>query len=566
MIRYPLLRNMAQQSSDFVQAKDGLVTLRVGERFVHSPYSPGKEALRLVEGLKGLDPSKTFVIFLGAGLGYHIELLEKEGFERGVVIETHPEIAKIFQTVYELPSSLYWIGPEQTEEALDSIFALLDFGSIRWVKTLVLRGSYELGNYDAFEKRIQRLAQVKLGDFSTRLKFEEIWLVHMIRNIDNLPFSTPLSELFFRQNNFPVVIVSAGPSLRESLPALRRVASSVFMVAVDTALLPLYEAGIVPDLVYSLDAQVHTLEDFVGIEKDFLSRIHLVYDIVAHPQTLAFVREASPGPHYVATTAHGDIDPQGNPFLLKHEFVRWLELTTNTSLGDVETGGSVSTSVFHASFLMGGNPLILVGQDLAFSYQTTHVASTSHYYRYSPLSHRLHPINTIFFEAILSRRLQKHRGIRQEEIDSDFVLSNFKGWFEVSAKRLAEFRGIRCINATHEGVWLDGFVHEDIEHLFHTLAPSPVIKEKEKIFLSKPFSLSSLRKVKEGLIHIKERLRTFPCDERWYERIGEMGYVFLERYFMREKMLFERYGNHDRVSLERKTYRLIKAIEGLRDE
>ncbi|MFN3659737.1 MAG: motility associated factor glycosyltransferase family protein, partial [Brevinematales bacterium] len=422
MIRYPLLKHLAKENPAFVSAKDGLVTLRIQGRFVHSPYSPGQEALRLVEALRGLDPAKTFVIVLGAGLGYHIELLEKEGFEKGVVIETHPEISRIFRQIYDLPSSFYWIGPEQNEEALDSIFALLDFSSLRWVKTVILRGSYEMGHYEAFEKRIQRLTQVKLGDFSTRLKFEEIWLIHMIRNLRNLRFSTPLAKLFFRQQNIPLVIVSAGPSLRQSLAALSRVRSSVFMVAVDTALLPLYEAGIVPDMVYSLDAQVHTLEDFLGIDRDYLSRIHLVYDMVAHPETLSFVKGASPGPHYVATTAHVDIDPRGNPFLLKHEFIRWLELELNTPLGDVETGGSVSTSVFHASFLMGGNPLVLVGQDLAFSYQTTHVASTSHYYRYFPLAYRLHPINTIFFEAILSRRLQKQRGIREEEVDVDFVL------------------------------------------------------------------------------------------------------------------------------------------------
>ncbi|QJR20898.1 hypothetical protein BREVNS_0148 [Brevinematales bacterium NS] len=564
MIRYPLLRRLAEENPAFVSAKDGLVTLRIQDRFVHSPYSPGKEALRLVEGLRGLDPSKTFVIVLGAGLGYHIELLEKEGFERGVVIETNPEIARIFQRVYELPSSFYWVGPEQTEEALDSIFALLDFSSLRWVKTVILRGSYEIGHYDAFEKRIQRLTQVKLGDFSTRLKFEEIWLIHMIRNLRNLRFSTPLAKLFFRQQNVPIVIVSAGPSLRQSLAALSRVRSSVFMVAVDTALLPLYEAGIVPDMVYSLDAQVHTLEDFLGIDRKYLSRLHLVYDMVAHPETLAFVKEASSGPHYVATTAHVDIDPQGNPFLLKHEFVRWLELEFNTSLGDVETGGSVSTSVFHASFLMGGNPLLLVGQDLAFSYQTTHVASTSHYYRYFPQAHRLHPINTIFFEAILSRRLQKQPGIREKEVDSDFVLSNFKGWFEVSARRLSEFRGIRCINATRDGVRLEGFLHEDIEDVLKKFPPFS--HDREKLFVSDPLPVAPLHKIQKRLEALKKELQGYVFDDGFFEKIRALGQEFLERYYMRERMLFERYGNRDTISLERKTYRLIKAIEELGDE
>jgi len=565
MIQYPILKQVKDRYQAFEPAKDGLLTLRIEGRFVHSPYSPGKEALRLVEGLKGLDPSRTFVIVLGAGIGYHLELLEKQGFERVVVVENHPEIATIFREVYTLPSSFYWIGPEQTEEALDSIFSLLDFSSVRWVKTIVLRGSYELGDYDRFEKRIQRLLQVKLGDFSTRLKFEEIWLIHMIRNLNNLPFSTPLATLFFRQKNLPVVIVSAGPSLRQSLSSLQRVRSSVFVVAVDTALLPLYEAGIVPDLVYSLDAQVHTLEDFLGIDRGYLSRLHLVYDIVAHPQTLAFFREAgAKGPHYVATTAHVDIDPQGNPFLLKNEFVRWLELQTNTILGDVETGGSVSTSVFHASFLMGGSPIILVGQDLAFTYQTTHVASTSHYYRYFPRANRLHPINTIFWEAILSRRLQGQQGIGGEEVISDFVLSNFKGWFEVSAKRLQESQGIRCVNATSAGVRLEGFEHQDLEEVVRTLPSSPV--DTRSMFVPGEFPASSIRRVKQHLFTLADELRSLPWNADFFARVKAMKREFLERYYMREWMLFDRYENLDTLSLERKTYRLIKAIEELGHE
>ncbi|URA09328.1 motility associated factor glycosyltransferase family protein [Thermospira aquatica] len=561
MIRYPVLKGLLGSHPAITEARDGLLTMQVAGRFVHSQYSPGKEALRLVEPLKGLDPEHTFLVFLGSGLGYHIELLEKEGFRRGVVIERNREIAEVFRAAYELPSTMYWIGPDQTEEALDGVFALLDFSSVRWVKTIILRGSYGLEDYSPFESRLQRLTQVKLGDFSTRLKFEEIWLIHMIRNINNLPFSTPLRRLFFRFSGLPVLIVSAGPSLRDSLPAIRRAAPFFLVIAVDTALLPLYEAGIVPDMVYSLDAQVHTLEDYLGIEKDYLQQVHMVYDMVAHPETVSYLRGKRPV--YVATTAHIDIDPQGNPFLLKSEFIRWLELELNTQLGDVETGGSVSTSVFHAAFLMGGDPIVLVGQDLAFSYQTTHVASTSHYYRYMPVSHRLRPVNTIFWEAILSRRLQKQQGIHGE-VDSDFVMSNFKGWFEISAKRLGELKGITCINATREGVKLEHFVHEDLDVLVKKRAHLPL--RKELLFVSEPIAYESLKRVKRQLGELMEHLKSLPLDEKFFAVLTKLDRDFLARYYMRERMLLERYDNLDTLSLERKTYRLIKAIEGLLHE
>ena len=564
MVRYPQLKQLAKEYSALVEARDGLLTIKVGDRYVHSLYSPGKEALRLLEPLKSCDPKETFVIIIGAGLGYHVELLEKEGFERGVVIEQHPEVAAFFQKVYELPSSFYWIGPEQTEEALDGIFALLDFSRIRFVKTIILRGSYELSDYRAFERRIQRLLEIKLGDFSTRLKFEEIWLIHMIRNLENLPFATPVNRLFLRQRGIPVLLVSAGPSLRESLPAIRRVASSFLVVAVDTALLPLYEAGIVPDVVYSLDAQVHTLEDFVGIDEEYLGRVRLIYDVVVHPETPRWFRRSSPAhEQYVATTAHVDIDPQGNPFLLKNEFVQWIELQMNTRLGDVETGGSVSTSLFHASFLFGGNPLILVGQDLAFSYQTTHVASTSHYYRYFPLGNRFRSLNTIFWEALLSRRLQKQRGIH-EEVLSDFVLSNFKGWFEVSAQRLRDGTGVRCVNATREGVLMEGFETMDLDDAGRRFGIAGL--HKKKMFVSERISGEAVKGVIFNLKKLSDEIRGLPINHGFFEALQRFGKDFLTRYYLRERMLFERYENFDILSLERKTFRLIKAIEGLGHE
>ncbi|NPV01356.1 MAG: motility associated factor glycosyltransferase family protein [Brevinematales bacterium] len=559
MINRIKLEMLSRRNRAIVRTRDGGYSLEIGGLSVHSLYSPEKEAARLIEEILPLEKDSTLVIVLGAGLGYHIELLEQNGFKNIIVIERSPEIYGIFKDVYEFGFVPGIIAPDDPVEKLDSYFTALQIEQFKHIKTLVLRGGYDKESYSRFENRIERLLKVRLGDFATRLKFEENWFINILRNINHLGKSARVGELTAKHIGAPIVIVSAGPSLRDSMPMLREIRDYVFMIAVDTALLALYEAGIAPDLVYTLDSQVHNLGDFLMIPRSYMENIGLVYDLVAN----SALPEFFPGRLIAANTAHLDYDPDGKPFLQKNELVHWMENTGGIAFGDIETGGSVATSAFHFAFLAGAAPILITGQDLAYSYYASHCSSTPHFYRIGRMNNRLVPIMSTFLKVMKSREVFLAPGTNGK-VYTDFLLNNYKGWFEESAKSiLKNYPGFPLINATANGVIINGFLRVEQGELIRQLKKGDKVNKTDFLKSLNLIDSKSIGKILEGLEGLKGFAAGLSCDETVFETVRTSDFGFLNRYLMREKVIFERYGNFEKFHMERKLYRLIKNLEGI---
>jgi hypothetical protein len=558
MIDYGALKKISQQSSDFTETRDGLYTIKIKGQYLHSFYSPSSEAKRLLEGILGLDKENTLVILLGIGLGYHLEILEKAGFQNIIIIERNPYVFKLFQQVYQISPGHFLISLDENPEKLDSIFSLLEIQKISRIKTVVFRGSYQKEIYQPFEERVERLLKVKLGDFTTRLKFEELWFINIIKNISNLKKSFLIHELFNKKMNAPMLIVSAGPSLKNSLNELKKFQENFIIVAVDTALLALYEAGIKPDFVYSLDSQVHNLQDLSMIDKKYLSDISLIYDMVVHPSLPSYFGEKN----FAANTAHLDFDYYGNPFLIKNELVNWIENRGGFRIGDIETGGSVSTSAFHFAYLAGAKAIILLGQDLAYSFKTSHSSSTSHFYRLLAKNNRLCPLESTFMNILLARKHFPTKNIGDNgEVITDFILNNFRGWFEESAKSIKRMQpDFSLLNATQSGAKIKFFEEKPLEEIAWQF---PEKLNKKKLFDLHLIDFNKIDKIMHQVSGLQEFIKSIEIKPDLFQKIASSEWAFLNRYFMRESVLFDKYENFEKAAVERKIFRLLKNLEGI---
>ncbi len=573
MIDYTRLNKASDTFPHIVRTKDNLYTVRINNRFVHSYYTCAREAMRLVEDILKLERDKTLVILLGAGLGYHIEILEKEGFKKLIIIEQDKEIYSIFKSIYNVGAGTYVISPDDEASRIDAVFSLLDIENLKNIKTVILRGSYDKEVYRPFEERIERILQVKLGDFSTRLKFEEIWFINIIKNIANIKKSLPVKRLFGAFKNVPVLVISAGPSLKDSITAIREFEGRCIIIAVDTALSVLYEAGITPDFIYSLDSQVYNLSDFSMIPDDYLKNTRLVYDIVVNPLLpgrFNSLYENADNYTIAANTAHLDFDYNGNSYLIKNDLVNWIETAGGFRIGDIETGGSVSTSAFYLAYQMGGNPIILAGQDLAYTGLCSHSVSTSHFYKFIRNSSRLKTLQSIFMNILFSRKFSETSplykyGENDGVLYTDFVLNNFRGWFEESAASIIKFNSdIDLINASGQGTIIKGFKPQKLgEYLNENNFP-----KIDKVKLSGSFLIDSKKidKIITMLKPLGNYINELEADPAVFESIENSEWKFIRRYFMREKIIYERYGNCDKINIERKLHRLIKAIEEINHE
>jgi hypothetical protein len=103
-----------------------------------------------------------------------------------------------------------------------------------------------------------------------------------------------VGELFGTRPGAEVAVLAAGPSLAEHYAELRTRARP--LIAVDAALAPLLEQGIVPDLVLSIDAHEEGMRRVFDLPRGPLRACTLVYFPVVPPEVL----RAWPGPRLVA--------------------------------------------------------------------------------------------------------------------------------------------------------------------------------------------------------------------------------------------------------------------------
>lgn len=147
-------------------------------------------------------------------------------------------------------------------------------------------------------------------------------------------------------NDSVAVVVAAGPSLQKNIEKLKFIKNHALIIAVDTALKPLYNNGIKPDIVVSIDnrkpSSFFETPDFID---------------------MPFVLET-----------------QGNPDLIKkHKGKRFyaasgenftkilMDLTGKEGIGVLQTGGSVGNSAFYLAVACGFQKIIMVGHDLAMT-------------------------------------------------------------------------------------------------------------------------------------------------------------------------------------------------------
>jgi hypothetical protein len=444
------------------EAKNGFKTLSVinkengKEIKLHSSYDPIKEAERSVDAFnKG---RSSIIIVSGTALAYHIDALKKK--YPGIIIialEKEKEIINITRKLY--PESLKGIYIVNSENELGPIFENMDLADFKGIAHYIHKPSYQLNPefYEEIISSIRLHISSRISDLLTRFEFEEKWIENIFKNLKHLSNSGNVSQLFGKFKGYPGIIVSAGPSLKNNIEELKKIKDKAVIVAVDTALKVLDKHNIKPHFVLTLDAQKYSFKHFTGVRPD---NTILIADIVSCPSIL----NTFSGRKIISTTskyyqnADGEIARETTPI------IDWIEKSTGP-LGDVQSGGSVATSAFDLLLNMGCDPIILVGQDLAYPGREYHCSGTYHNDDWFPKTGRLNNFDTINQNIIRKRKIKyvTEYGNRGSVI-SDFVFDLYKSWFEDSADRVS----IRVINSTGGGSKIKNTIEMNLQEAVKT--------------------------------------------------------------------------------------------------
>lgn len=432
--RYPelvsSLENADLDNCMVIRAKNGTPTLKVQfegkEVFAHSAYDPQKEARRWAEEVD-LQPGDMLIVF-GFGLGYHIvELLKKAPADANIIV-IEPNLACLNLAFRHLQladlisnENVYLILGQDILSLKKVFYKFVDLYRLDKVKTasyLPLTRTYT-DSFRPYQQAVYDELLIQYVNISTVLFYSFQWTKNFFANLKDTIISPGAASLFGKLTNKPAILVSAGPSLTKNMHLLKKAKNKAFILCVGSALRVLLNEGIMPDLVLSVDGSEANYKHFQNLPEH---RIPLVFDPVIHYGIV----EDYKGPKFV--TICSDL------------VFKCMDFFIRENKGFLRVGPSVANISLDLLKKMGADPIIFIGQDLAYTGGASHASGTSHV------------VKTID-DIKKANKMLEIEGINGGKVLTDRPFYTFLKWFE---SYIAMHPETTFINATEGGAKISG--------------------------------------------------------------------------------------------------------------
>ena len=335
------------QPSIHIQGPDGCV------QTLYSRSEHQKLLKRIADA--ELPDSFDMVFILGLGLGEAgLEAVRRyQKKPRIVIIEPYLSLFRLALFTKELGLllnyerlSLYVGKQANTEQIIEDCKRMLPVG-----RTLLFIYPYQqqlIGKkYKQLESGLIHHIRKTRDMWHTTRRFGRQMLMNTIANLPSLLDGVPLRVLRNRFKGKPIICVAAGPSLNHALPLLKEV-DNTLIIACDSAVGSLLIAGIQPHIVATADIHPSNI-DKLKPHMDRLRNTVLAFGVESNPENV----RTFPGQRRVGMTAYSRL------------VLDWLDHPL-----DLRCRVPTMTSVMHLSVLlsiaMGGDPIILVGIDMAY--------------------------------------------------------------------------------------------------------------------------------------------------------------------------------------------------------
>ncbi len=432
----------------FHDADDGGLGVSAGGRTIASKRRPIDEGDRLAESVDA--ESNAVACVLGFGAGHHCRSLCERLGRAGAVICFEPDVG-LLRAVLERVDHSAWI---EQSGAAGARFVLLTSADDRAPVSRALEGleglialGAKIVDHPASRARLGELG----GAFSTRftevvtslksvvattLAQSGITLRNLLMNADVYAASDGIAPLAGCCAGRAGVVVSAGPSLVRNLHLLGEpgVRDGVLIVAVQTVLKPMLDAGIKPHVVCALDHHEISRRFYEGLTPSDVDGVTLVADPKVNPAVI----QAWPG---------------AVRFVGNEQLDLIVGALAGGPKGELKPGATVAHLCYYVARLMGADPAIFIGQDLGFT--------DGQYYSAGAAIHRvwageLGPfcsLESLEWQRIarFKRRLIQREDVFGKPVFTDEQLASYLGQFEVDFAEAAR-HGQRVIDATEGGV------------------------------------------------------------------------------------------------------------------
>ena len=407
--------------------------------FLHSAYDPEKEAETLI---KEIEKDLDLAFIFGIGAGYLINALKKLNVAIAV-IEPSIKFFNLLIDNFKLDKILednitFFIGGDDIED----IEKFISLTNTKKVKFFITRSYSVLFNEEAlfYQQKVLSIVDKKIININTISRFDKLWAYNIASNVVEISTHYGVNKFFNKYKNIPAVIVSAGPSLEKNITKLKEMKNKALIIAVDTAMKPLYSRNISPHFVITIDPQKKNSKYFRNV--NFKDAVLIAESSVDKEAIDSF---------------NGEIYFINSIFPLAKYFMESLG-----NRGDITTGGSVSTAAYDFAIKVGANPIIMVGLDLSFPNYQTHIKGSYHEENFFTEIYKLDSYDSRIYKVLIGGNLREEKNIYNEKVWTDSRFDMYKNWFE---EQCIKNNKIKFYNATEGGITINGMDNIKLEEL-----------------------------------------------------------------------------------------------------
>lgn len=407
------------------------------ETYLHSSYDCFNEASKWSGNLS---EDTNMYIIVGGGFYYHIDyLISNYPDKKILIIEPSYKIfynsmKKVDLTRYFKNRNILFIISQDSIELSIMLAQILINKGIQEFDFACLPSYRQL--YKDFctqvENDIFNMIKTLRANIGTEYVHSRKWIYNTFKNLRKTNIeSLPLESIFKTYTGMPAIIVSAGPSLEKQLEKLRNNKDKFFIIAAGSAVNVLEKNSIIPHMVVAIDAEEVQDNIFSNIKN---KNITLAYGHSFRYSSLDIFK----GKKY---WFRGNAD----------NIVDFYEDYIGEKTDNIEIGPSCAHEAMDIARRLGCNPLIFIGQDLAYTNKELYSKG---------VVHNLNQSTDIGDRIVM-------KDMYGDTITTKTAFLVMKNYFE---NYIRNHSSIDYINCTEGGLEISGMKHEKFNDIIGNLS------------------------------------------------------------------------------------------------
>lgn len=249
------------------KSRNGSLTARFTNRYIHSRYDPEKEASQLISSFIAQPDynNKKYILIFEPGLGYILNNLKKlQGNSRLIIFFYNSECYKYCKS-QGLINDIKSFHPESTaglDEFLNSVLADIDIRDILFFE-LPSTASLFVENKVKYQKKILDSLSISQGSEMSKNHFAMKWMLNSFKNFIFHDLSGQICSI-----DSPVILTASGPSLEKHICRIAELKNNYVIAALPSSLALLEAYDVVPDILFTTDPGFYAREHLRHLHKN----------------------------------------------------------------------------------------------------------------------------------------------------------------------------------------------------------------------------------------------------------------------------------------------------------